>query len=120
MKLSKSFLVASLIAAAFSASAQYSYSGGYSGDYNGCDSGDGSRRSSSLQVVGLTDDQRLICFNEKTPGDARDLGSVSGLMSGDVLIGIDFRVQDKKLYGVSRTGGIYVLTPTGAIATKVS
>lgn len=120
MKLSQSFLVASLIAAAFSASAQYSYSGGYSGDYNGCDSGDGSRRSSSLQVVGLTDDQRLICFNEKTPGDARDLGSVSGLMSGDVLIGIDFRVQDKKLYGVSRTGGIYVLTPTGAIATKVN
>ena len=41
-------------------------------------------------------------------------------MSGDVLIGIDFRVQDKKLYRVSRTGGIYVLTPTGAIATKVS
>lgn len=120
MKLSKSFLVASLIAAAFSANAQYSYGGTYSGDYYGCDSGDGTRRSNSLQVVGLTDDQRLICFNEKTPGDARDLGFVSGLMSGDVLIGIDFRVQDKKLYGVSRTGGIYVLTPTGAIATKVS
>ena len=121
----KPLLVASLIAAAFSANAQFGYGGNnYSGDSYGnggsCDSGDGSRRSSSLQVVGLTDDQRLICFNEKTPGDALDLGFVSGLMSGDVLIGIDFRVQDKKLYGVSRTGGIYVLTPTGAIATKVS
>jgi len=85
-----------------------------------CDSGDGSRRASSLQVVGLTDDQRLICFNEKKPGDARDLGYVSGLMAGDVLVGIDFRVQDKKLYGVSRTGGIYILDTRGAVATKVS
>jgi Domain of unknown function (DUF4394) len=85
-----------------------------------CESGDGIRRASSLEVVGLTDDQRLICFNEKKPGDARDLGYVSGLMAGDVLIGIDFRVQDKKLYGVSRTGGVYILDTKGAIATKVS
>ena len=116
-------VLTALVASAFSAQAQWSGStrdgGSYSGD-SSCESGDGSRQSSSLQVVGLTDDQRLICFNERNPGDARDLGFVSGL-TGDVkLIGIDFRVQDKKMYGVGDKGGIYMLDTRNAAATKVS
>lgn len=117
-------LVVALVATALSVQAQYSqYSGGYSSSgYGGgsCESGDGTRRSDSLQVVGLTQDQRLICFNERSPGDARNLGFVTGLMSGDMLVGIDFRVQNKRLYGVSRTGGIYILDTTNASAMKVS
>ena len=124
IKFSKPLLVASLIAAAFSANAQYSgggtYSGGSYGDSGSCESGDGFRRSSSLQVVGLTDDQRLICFNERNPGDARDLGFVSGLMGDVKLIGIDFRVQDKKMYGVGDRGGVYVIDTRNAAAMKVS
>ena len=124
IKFSKPLLVASLIAAAFSANAQYSggstYSGSSYGDSGSCESGDGFRRSSSLQVVGLTDDQRLICFNERNPGDARDLGFVSGLMGDVKLIGIDFRVQDKKMYGVGDRGGVYVIDTRNAAAMKVS
>ena len=124
IKFSKPLLVASLIAAAFSANAQYSgggtYGGGSYGDGSSCESGDDFRRSSSLQVVGLTDDQRLICFNERSPGDARDLGFVSGLMGDVKLIGIDFRVQDKKMYGVGDQGGIYVIDTRNAAAMKVS
>lgn len=85
-----------------------------------CESGDGSRRSDSLGVVGLTEDQRLICFNENKPNEARNIGTVSGLMSGDILIGIDFRVQDSKLYGVSKTGGVYLIDTSNASAKKVS
>ena len=115
-------LVAALVGAAFSLHAQYSQYSQYSqyDNRNSCESGDGSSRSDSLQVVGLTQDQRLICFNERNPGDARNIGTVGGLMSGDVLVGIDFRVQDKMLYGVSRTGGIYKLNTTNATAMKVS
>ena len=129
IKFSKPFLIASLIAAAFSANAQYSgggtysggsYGGGSYGDSGSCESGDDFRRSSSLQVVGLTDDQRLICFNERSPGDARDLGFVSGLMGDVKLIGIDFRVQDKKMYGVGDRGGVYVIDTRNAAAIKVS
>ena len=113
-----------LLASAFTAQAQYSqYSGGSSwggGDSSSCESGDGSRQSSSLQVVGLTDDQRLICFNEKSPGDARDLGFVSGLIGDTKLIGIDFRVQDKKMYGVGNQGGIYMIDTRNAAAIKAS
>jgi len=113
-----------LLASAFTTQAQYSqYSGGSSwggGDSSSCESGDGSRQSSSLQVVGLTDDQRLICFNEKSPGDARDLGFVSGLIGDTKLIGIDFRVQDKKMYGVGNQGGIYMIDTRNAAAIKTS
>ena len=112
-------LLAALIGAAFSIHAQYSQYSQYD-NRNSCESGDGSSRSDSLQVVGLTQDQRLICFNERNPGDVRNIGTVGGLMAGDVLVGIDFRVQDKKLYGVSRSGGVYILNTTNATAMKVS
>ena len=123
IKFSKPLLVASLIAAAFSANAQYSGGGTYSGgswDSSSCESGDGSRQSSSLQVVGLTDDQRLICFNERSPGDARNLGFVTGLMGDTKLIGIDFRVQNKMMYGVGDKGGVYLINTRNAAATFVN
>lgn len=85
-----------------------------------CDSGDGQRRAGSLSVVGLTEDMQLVCFNEHRPGQARSLGFIAGLMAGDTLVGIDFRVQDGKLYGVSRAGGVYVLDTRTAVATKVN
>ncbi len=76
--------------------------------------------SGALAVVGLTADMQIICFKEKRPDDARSSGVVTGLTMGDKLVGIDYRVQDGKLYGVSRTGGIYVLDVPTAVATKVS
>lgn len=46
--------------------------------------------------------------------------TVTGLVTGDTLVGSDFRVQDGLLCGVSRTGRVYRLdTATGA-GTKVS
>lgn len=119
-------LMAALLASAFSAHASDFRTGDRDGRTSGdsstvsCESGDGSRRSDSLGVVGLTTDQRLICFNENRPDQPTPIGSVSGLMSGDALVGIDFRVQDGKLYGVSKTGGIYALDTRNASATKVS
>lgn len=112
-----SAFIATLAAASFSVQA---YDNQYSRDSASCESGDGSRRSDTLQVVGLTSDQRLICFNEYKPEEARNIGSVSGLMSGDPLVGIDFRVQDGKLYGVAKSGGVYLLDARNAVATKVS
>lgn len=73
-----------------------------------------------LEIIGLTEDQRLISFNENNPDKARAIGAVSGLMAGDMLVGIDYRVQDGKLYGVSKSGGVYMLDTGNAAATKVS
>lgn len=114
-------------ACALAASAYDTRSGSYGGyggyhDSRGCASGSSSdwQRSETLQVVGLTADNRLICFNERNPGDARDIGYVSGLMGDTRLVGIDFRVQDGQLYGVGNAGGIYRLDTSNGTATKVS
>ena len=96
-----------------------SWGGSYSGLGN-CASGDGTSRAQSLQAVGLTSDQRLICFNEFDPANARTIGRVSGLFTDTSLIGIDFRVQDTKLYGVGNAGGVYVLDTTNGAATLVN
>jgi hypothetical protein len=79
------------------------------------------RDTSNLIVFGLTADQRLVRFRECNPDRARQIGGIAGLQSPDtLLIGIDFRVQDGKLYGVGNGGGVYAIDTKTAKATKVS
>lgn len=74
-----------------------------------------------LEIIALTSDQRLVRLDECNPEHAREIGTVSGLAVADTsLVGIDFRVQDEKLYGVGRGGGIYTIDTATAQATKVS
>jgi hypothetical protein len=54
-----------------------------------------------LAVLALTADQRLLSFRECNPTRLRDIGTVSGLQAPDTMIvGMDFRVQDGRLYGL--------------------
>jgi hypothetical protein len=74
-----------------------------------------------LAIFALTADQRLLSFRECTPTRLRDIGSVSGLQGLDAMIvGIDFRVQDGKLYGLGNQGGIYTIDTSTAAGTLVS
>ncbi|MER6393720.1 DUF4394 domain-containing protein [Streptomyces sp. NPDC001523] len=73
-----------------------------------------------LRAVGLTSDQRLVEFDVDRPGKAFSIGKVSGLTGDTKIVGIDFRVQNEKLYGVGDKGGIYTLNTGNARATKVS
>jgi hypothetical protein len=76
--------------------------------------------SGGLAVIGLTADQRLICFSENEPGAALEIGAVSGLMGGETLVGIDFRPSDGRLYGLGSAGGVYVIDAASAAATRQS
>ncbi|GHH37105.1 DUF4394 domain-containing protein [Streptomyces candidus] len=73
-----------------------------------------------LTAIGLTAGQRLVEFDVHKPSKAWPLGKVTGLIGDTGLVGIDFRVQDEKLYGVGDKGGIYTLNTTNARADKVS
>jgi hypothetical protein len=71
----------------------------------------------SDEALGLGDDgTSLRIFELDDPEDDDSIGQVSGLAGNDSnLIGIDYRVQDDKFYGVGDEGGIYTLnTKTGA------
>ncbi|MFJ3921606.1 DUF4394 domain-containing protein [Streptomyces sp. NPDC090022] len=74
----------------------------------------------ALHAIGLTSDQRLVEFDVHKPSKTWSLGKVSGLSGDTKLVGIDFRVQNEKLYGVGDRGGIYTLNTTNAKAMKVS
>jgi hypothetical protein len=87
---------------------------------SGDDTADARRSGRSLNAVGLTTDGRLVRFGTDTPGRTRNIGKVTKGLSGDQsLVGIDYRVQDGKLYGVGNNGGIYTLSDRDASATKV-
>lgn len=72
-----------------------------------------------LNVIGLTSDQRLVSFASRSANRTRDLGKISGLQGDTRVVGIDYRVQNGKLYGVGDLGGVYTLNGN-AWAHKVS
>lgn len=99
-----------------------SYSGGSYGGSN-CAGGTSSSfgGSGSLQVVGLTKQNQLVCFNEFSPMQAQSINFVSNLSGGDtVLVGIDFRPANGLLYGVGNAGGVYQISTSNAVATLVN
>ena len=70
-------------------------------------------------VVALTVSNRLISFDRASPATIRTNVLVTGLQSGENLVGIDMRPVDGMLYGVSSTGRLYTLDPvTGAATSK--
>ncbi len=45
-------------------------------------------------LVGLTSDNRLIFFDSATPGTVTKTLNVTGLATGETLLGIDFRPRN--------------------------
>jgi hypothetical protein len=74
----------------------------------------------TLQVIGLTGDQQLISFAVAKANKATAIGSISGLSGDTALVGIDYRIQDGKLYGVGNAGGVYTIDTGTAVATLVN
>ena len=70
-------------------------------------------------VVALTVSNRLISFDRAALATIRTNVLVTGLQSGENLVGIDMRPADGMLYGVGSTGRVYTLDPvTGAATSK--
>ncbi|MFD3777730.1 DUF4394 domain-containing protein [Streptomyces sp. NPDC058612] len=77
--------------------------------------------SGDLRAVGLTGGgQRLVEFDVDQPSKTFPIGRVAGLAGDTRLVGIDFRIQNERLYGVGDRGGIYTLNTGNARAVKVS
>ncbi len=68
----------------------------------------------------LTDTNRLLLFNVNTPGTILRNVQITGLQPGDDLLGIDARPATGELFGVGRSGRVYVINPVSGQATPVS
>ena len=76
-----------------------------------------------LELVGLTDDQKLVCFSENLPFLSITIGTVSGLDTDTRLLGLDYRPATGALYALGDQGGIYTIdagTAEAAIQTRLS
>lgn len=69
-------------------------------------------------VFGVTAAHELIRFNAGQPQKVLSRQKISGLASGDTIVGIDYRVARGVLYAMSSRGQLYTLdTATGALRT---
>ncbi|MFM9880220.1 MAG: DUF4394 domain-containing protein [Burkholderiaceae bacterium] len=71
-------------------------------------------------TVALTVTGRLISFNRVTPGTLVGDINVTGLASGETLLGIDVRPATNTLYGLGSAGGIYTIEPSTGVATRIT
>ena len=68
-------------------------------------------------VYGLTTRDQLVRFDSSTPGSLAQASFISGLMSNESLVGIDFRPANGMLYGLGSFGNLYTLSTATAAAT---
>jgi hypothetical protein len=70
-------------------------------------------------IFALTASNKLISFNRDAAATVRTNVAITGLQSGENLVGIDFRPADGMLYGVGSTGRLYTIDiSTGAATLK--
>jgi len=62
--------------------------------------------------------QSLLTFNSATPGIGTPV-SISGLLGGESLLGLDYRPQTTELYGLSSGSSIYTIDVASGAATLV-
>ncbi len=70
-----------------------------------------------INFYALTDDNKVIRYNAKTPEMATSTVTIMGLQAGEKLLSIDFRPATGQLYGLGSTSRLYVINyETGATA----
>jgi hypothetical protein len=73
----------------------------------------------NLPVIGLTTNNSLVQFNSARPGAILRSTPITGLQSGESILGIDFRPANGRLYAVGSTSRIYVIDAFTGVATQV-
>lgn len=77
---------------------------------------------SGRTIYGIDNNNTLVAFGALKPSVITRTVAVTGLGTGENIVGIDFRPNDstgKKLYGVSSSSKIYMIDTTSGVATMV-
>ena len=67
---------------------------------------------------GLTAANQLVTFDVRSPGAVSAPVQITGLQSGEDLVGIDVRPANGELYAVGSTSRLYVVDPATGAATQ--
>ncbi len=70
-------------------------------------------------AVALTTTNELLVFDTFNPGQVFSRLAITGLRSGEMVLGIDYRPVDGRLYAVSNNDRLLILNPENGAATAV-
>lgn len=71
-------------------------------------------------VVALTGTNKIVTFDRENPSVVKTAVLLSGIPTGEWVLGMDQRPADGTLYAVTNGGGIYTINPSTGVATKKS
>jgi hypothetical protein len=71
-------------------------------------------------IYAVTSSNALVSFNSATPGTLLSNVAISGLQTGELIYGIDFRPVTRQLYLLGSTSRIYVVNRSTGAATAVN
>jgi len=70
-------------------------------------------------IFAVDESNVLVAFGAMRPDQADARGTITGLQSGEAIVGIDFRPADGKLYAVGSSSRVYMIDTVTAAATAV-
>ncbi|WP_228438576.1 DUF4394 domain-containing protein [Chryseobacterium pennae] len=77
-------------------------------------------QSPNLMVYGITAMNELVYFNSNNPKTFTSKTAVTGVVSGEKLLSIDFRPATGELYALSNASKLYIINTSNASARPVS
>jgi hypothetical protein len=78
--------------------------------------------TSSIQaavVYGLTVQNAIVTFNSAAPGTVQNTAPITGIGSGETILGIDIRPANLQLYGLGSQNNVYTINPMTGAAIRV-
>ena len=75
--------------------------------------------SQAFLFYGVNLTGNLITFDSATPGTINSSVGITGLQSGERLVGLDFRPGTTELYGLGQTSRLYSINTTTGVATAI-
>ena len=73
-----------------------------------------------VNFYALTNDNKLLFLNAKAPATITAQVTITGLQTGENILGIDFRPATGELYAVGSTSRIYVINPKTGVSRAIS
>ena len=77
-------------------------------------------QQSSTTIFGVTTANQLVRFSATTPGTITTIGTITGLQTGENILGIDFRPATGQLYALGSNSRLYTINLTTGAATLAS
>ena len=82
-------------------------------------SGYGRAEAATTKIFALTTNNNLLAIDSATPGTIISSVAISGLQSGETIVGIDFRPSSGQLYAIGNSSRVFTIDLSSGAATAI-